>query len=147
MRFIIIYLLTHTSTCPAHVTMASGEYWITTDTVIPNSSSPVITWVGVGKHAVQLSKLLLYILSHDQVHRAFMMVSLFIGAIGVAMVFIGHAHEDNPRGLIRLGSSNVRIYTSMLPLFGASSSAPHTACCYFPLCHWTLHRTPSNHKR
>ena len=37
-----------------------------------------------------------------------MLASLIVGAVGVAMVFIGHAHEDNPRGLIRLGSGNVR---------------------------------------
>ena len=37
-----------------------------------------------------------------------MIASLCIGVVGVAMVFIGHAHEDNPRGLIRLGSDNVR---------------------------------------
>lgn len=36
-----------------------------------------------------------------------MLASLFIGVVGVAMVFIGHAHEDNPKGLIELGSSNV----------------------------------------
>ena len=42
-----------------------------------------------------------------QVHRVLMLASLFIGVVGVAMVFIGHAHEDNPKGLIELGSSNV----------------------------------------
>ena len=42
-----------------------------------------------------------------QVHRVLMLASLFIGVVGVAMVFIGHAHDDNPRGLIELGSGNV----------------------------------------
>ena len=37
-----------------------------------------------------------------------MLASLFVGIVGVAMVFIGHAHEDNPRGLIELGKGNVR---------------------------------------
>jgi hypothetical protein len=36
-----------------------------------------------------------------------MLASLFIGVVGVIMVFVGHSHEDNPRGLIDLGSANV----------------------------------------
>ena len=44
-----------------------------------------------------------------QVHRACMLATLFIGSIGVAMVFIGHAHENNPRGLIHLGTHHVSI--------------------------------------
>ena len=66
--------------------------------------------MGVGKTVLLLTKLLCYMymyLHTMQVHRVCMLASLFIGAIGVAMVFIGHAHEDNPRGLIRLGKSNV----------------------------------------
>lgn len=48
------------------------------------------------------------LLTHTrQVHMAFMLGSLFVGLVGVALVFIGHAHEDNPRGLIELGSNNV----------------------------------------
>ena len=38
-----------------------------------------------------------------------MLASLFIGVVGVAMVFIGHAQTDNPRGLIELGSGNVSV--------------------------------------
>ena len=36
-----------------------------------------------------------------------MLSSLFVGAVGVVMVFVGHAREDHPRGLIELGSANV----------------------------------------
>ena len=42
-----------------------------------------------------------------QVHLTLMLASLFVGSVGVAMVFIAHAREDNPRGLITLGSGNV----------------------------------------
>ena len=43
-----------------------------------------------------------------QVHVTLMLTSLFVGVVGVALVFIAHAHKDNPRGLIPLGSENVR---------------------------------------
>lgn len=42
-----------------------------------------------------------------QVHRVLMLASLFIGVVGVVLVFVGHAREDHPRGLIELGSANV----------------------------------------
>ena len=47
-----------------------------------------------------------------QVHMTLMLASLVVGVVGVAMVFIGHAHQDNPRGLIPLGSENVSTIVS-----------------------------------
>lgn len=45
-----------------------------------------------------------------------MLTSLFVGIVGVSMVFIGHAHEDNPRGLIELGKGNVRKELCLFPV-------------------------------
>ena len=48
-----------------------------------------------------------------QVHRAVMLGSLFIGAVGFLLIFVGS--RDNPTpGLITLGGTNVRIQVTML---------------------------------
>ena len=82
-----------------------------------------------------------------QVHRACMLATLFIGVIGVAMVFIGHAHENNPRGLIHLGTHHVRscafqYYFHKLLLFYSIL----LACYYCPFYYWTHYCSASNHK-
>ena len=41
-----------------------------------------------------------------QIHRAFLLSSLFVGAIGFMLAFVAHARNPTP-GLINLGSSNV----------------------------------------
>lgn len=90
-----------------------------------------------------------YILHTLQVHRACMLATLFIGLIGVAMVFIGHAHENNPRGLIHLGTHHVSGCISILlklSLMMLLRLLNCLACHYGPFYHRTHHRPASSCK-
>ena len=53
-----------------------------------------------------------------QIHRAFMLASLFIGAVGFMLIFVAQRNRPDP-GLIDLGSDNVRLY--YYPLYGDSN--------------------------
>ena len=48
-----------------------------------------------------------------QIHRAFLLSSLFVGAIGFILAFVAHANS-NPRGLINLESDNVSDYVCVI---------------------------------
>ena len=63
-----------------------------------------------------------------QVHLTLMLASLFVGSVGVAMVFIAHAREDNPRGLITLGSGNVSAHLKGCDK-GSCTAALVVYCC------------------